>query len=108
MDLMTILSFDWITQPEAWITLLILSLLEIVLGVDNIIFINILVGQLPEKSRQKGRIVGLSLAMLMRIILLSLSWIMHLVEPLFSIFNHEISGRDLILLGGGLFLIVKS
>ena len=101
MDLMTILSFDWITQPEAWITLLILSLLEIVLGVDNIIFINILVGQLPERLRQKGRIVGLSLAMLMRImLLLSLSWIMHLVEPLFSIFNHEISGRDLILLGG--------
>lgn len=109
MDLMTILSFEWITHPEAWITLLILSLLEIVLGVDNIIFINILVGQLPEKLRQKGRIVGLSLAMLMRImLLLSLSWIMHLVEPLFSIFNHEISGRDLILLGGGLFLIVKS
>lgn len=101
--------FEWITDPEAWISLATLTALEIVLGVDNIIFISILVGRLPERQRQSGRIVGLGLAMLTRILLLmSLAWMMKLTAPLFTVFNQEISGRDLILLIGGLFLIVKS
>lgn len=101
--------FEWITDPEAWISLATLAALEIVLGVDNIIFISILVGRLPESQRQSGRIVGLGLAMLTRILLLmSLAWMMKLTAPLFTVFNQEISGRDLILLIGGLFLIVKS
>ena len=101
--------FEWITDPEAWISLATLAALEIVLGVDNIIFISILVGRLPERQRQSGRIVGLGLAMLTRILLLmSLEWMMKLTAPLFTVFNQEISGRDLILLIGGLFLIVKS
>ncbi|GBK97044.1 TerC family protein [Haemophilus influenzae] len=101
--------FEWITDPEAWISLVTLAALEIVLGIDNIIFINILVGRLPERQRQSGRILGLALAMLTRILLLmSLAWIMKLTAPLFTVFNQEISGRDLILLIGGLFLIIKS
>ena len=101
--------FEWITDPEAWISLATLAALEIVLGVDNIIFISILVGRLPESQRQSGRIVGLGLAMITRILLLmSLAWMMKLTAPLFTVFNQEISGRDLILLIGGLFLIIKS
>lgn len=101
--------FEWISNPEAWVALLTLSALEIVLGIDNIIFISILVGRLPEKQRQSARIIGLTLAMAMRILLLlSLAWIMRLTEPLFTVIEQEISGRDLILLLGGLFLIVKS
>ena len=101
--------FEWITDPEAWISLATLAALEIVLGIDNIIFISILVGRLPERQRQSGRIVGLGLAMLTRVLLLmSLAWMMKLTAPLFTVFNQEISGRDLILLIGGLFLIVKS
>ena len=101
--------FEWISNPEAWVALLTLSALEIVLGIDNIIFISILVGRLPEKQRQSARIIGLALAMAMRILLLlSLAWIMRLTEPLFTVLSQEISGRDLILLLGGLFLIVKS
>lgn len=101
--------FEWITDPEAWVSLATLTALEIVLGVDNIIFISILVGRLPESQRQFGRIIGLGLAMLTRILLLmSLAWMMKLTAPLFTLFNQEISGRDLILLIGGLFLIIKS
>ena len=101
--------FEWITDPEAWVSLATLAALEIVLGIDNIIFISILVGRLPERQRQSGRIVGLGLAMITRILLLmSLAWMMKLTAPLFTVFNQEISGRDLILLIGGLFLIVKS
>ena len=101
--------FEWITDPEAWVSLATLAALEIVLGVDNIIFISILVGRLPESQRQSGRIIGLGLAMLTRILLLmSLAWIMKLTAPLFTLFNQAISGRDLILLIGGLFLIIKS
>ncbi|CWX03764.1 inner membrane protein [Haemophilus influenzae] len=101
--------FEWITDPEAWVSLATLTALEIVLGVDNIIFISILVGRLPESQRQSGRIIGLGLAMLTRILLLmSLAWMMKLTAPLFTLFNQEISGRDLILLIGGLFLIIKS
>ena len=101
--------FEWITDPEAWVSLATLAALEIVLGIDNIIFISILVGRLPERQRQSGRIVGLGLAMITRILLLmSLAWMMKLTAPLFTVFNLEISGRDLILLIGGLFLIIKS
>ena len=101
--------FEWIADPEAWVSLATLAALEVVLGIDNIIFISILVGRLPERQRQSGRILGLGLAMLTRILLLmSLAWMMKLTAPLFTVFNQEISGRDLILLIGGLFLIIKS
>jgi predicted tellurium resistance membrane protein TerC len=100
---------EWIASPEAWIALTTLTLLEIVLGVDNIIFISILVGRLPEHQRQRGRVIGLSLAMGTRILLLLLiTWIMRLQATLFSVMDVDISGRDLILIGGGLFLIAKS
>jgi len=94
---------------EALISLATLTALEIVLGIDNIIFIAILVGRLPEHQRDKARIFGLALAMITRImLLLSLFWIMKLTNPLFTVFAQEISGRDLILILGGLFLLVKS
>lgn len=100
---------EWILEPQAWISLLTLTALEIVLGIDNIIFISILVARLPAHQRQRARILGLSLAMLMRILLLlSLVWVMGLTRPLFSVFAEEISGRDIILVGGGLFLLAKS
>lgn len=100
---------DWILQPEIWISLITLTFLEIILGIDNIIFISILAGKLPDILREKARKLGLSLAMGVRILLLLLiSWIAKLSSPLFSIFAHEISGRDLILILGGLFLIFKS
>ena len=101
--------FEWLASPEAWVALATLTALEIVLGIDNIIFISILVGRLPEHQRKFARNVGLSLAMLTRLALLfSLAWVMGLTEPLFSIFGQEISGRDIILIGGGLFLIAKA
>lgn len=100
---------EWIFEPQAWVALATLTLLEIVLGIDNIIFISILVGRLQEKQRQIARILGLALAMLTRIgLLLSLTWVMSLTQPLFCILAQEISGRDLILIVGGLFLIFKS
>ena len=96
-------------SPEAWIALATLTALEVVLGIDNIIFITILVGRLPEQQRQKARVFGLALAMVTRILLLlSLTWVMGLTKPLVTMAGLEISGRDIILLGGGLFLIVKS
>jgi predicted tellurium resistance membrane protein TerC len=100
---------EWLTDPEAWIALFTLTALEIVLGVDNIIFISILVGRLPEHQRQRARVLGLAFAMATRILLLlSLAWVMTLVEPLFTIIGREISGRDLILILGGMFLLWKS
>ncbi len=100
---------DWLTDPQAWTALLTLTAIEIVLGVDNIIFISILVGKLPERQRARARVTGLMAAMIMRIaLLLSLTWIMRLTAPLFSILEREISGRDLILIVGGLFLLAKS
>ena len=100
---------DWLTSPEAWIALLTLTVLEIVLGIDNVVFISILAGKLPQEQQAKARRVGLGLAMLMRIgLLLSLTWIIKLTAPLFSILGEEISGRDLVLILGGLFLLAKS
>ena len=105
----SIMDFSWIYSPSAWAALVTLTLLEIVLGIDNIIFIAILVTRLPQSKRDKARTLGLMFAMLTRILLLvSIFWIMKLVEPLFSVFGVEISGKDLILIGGGLFLIWKS
>jgi predicted tellurium resistance membrane protein TerC len=101
--------FEWITDPQAWIALATLTALEIVLGIDNIIFLTIIVGRLPEEQRQLGRVLGLAGAMITRILLLvSLAWIMRLTEPLFTVFAEEISGRDIILIVGGLFLLFKS
>ncbi len=101
--------FDWIFSPEAWVALVTLTALEIVLGIDNIIFISILVGRLPEHQRNRARTIGLALAMGTRIaLLLSLAWVMGLTAPLFTALGQEISGRDLILVGGGLFLLWKS
>ncbi len=100
---------DWLTDPQAWLALLTLTALEIVLGIDNIIFISILTGKLPEHQRPKAQKLGLSLAMITRILLLfSLAWIMKLTAPFFHVFGHGVSGRDLILLIGGLFLLAKS
>lgn len=99
----------WITSPEAWISLITLTALEIVLGIDNIIFISIIVGKLPDSLRNRARTIGLALAMVTRILLLLiLSWIMTLSQPLFSLWRWEFSGRDLILVAGGLFLLAKS
>ncbi len=100
---------SWILNPEIWIALATLTALEIVLGVDNIVFISILAGKLPAASQPRARRVGLALAMLMRIaLLLSLSWIIRLTAPLFTLFGHGFSGRDLVLIAGGLFLLAKS
>ena len=99
---------EWITTAEGWIALLTLTVLEIVLGIDNIIFISILAGKLPANQRERARRVGLSLAMLIRIaLLLSITWVMRLTAPIFAAMGQEISGRDLILIIGGLFLIAK-
>lgn len=101
--------FEWISSPEAWIALGTLTALEIVLGIDNIIFISILVGRLPQHQREFGRRVGIGLAMITRLALLfSIAWVMGLEESWFSVLDQEISGRDLILIGGGLFLLFKS
>jgi predicted tellurium resistance membrane protein TerC len=101
--------FDWMSSPEGWIALLTLSVLEIVLGIDNIVFISILAGKLPPGERPRARRVGLGLAMFIRIaLLLSITWVMGLTAPLFTVLAQEISGRDLILIIGGLFLLAKS
>lgn len=100
---------DWLTDPTIWSALITLTVLEIVLGIDNIVFISILTNKLPKEQQQRGRTVGLAAAMVMRIILLFFaSWIVGLTDPWFSIAGHELSGKDLILLTGGLFLIYKA
>jgi predicted tellurium resistance membrane protein TerC len=102
-------AFDWITDPQAWIALATLTALELVLGIDNIIFIAILAGKLPEAQQDRARKTGLGVAMITRLCLLfSLTWIMGLTKPFFSVFGHDVSGRDLILIAGGLFLMAKS
>ena len=100
---------EWITDPQFWAALLTLTALEVVLGIDNIIFISILAGKLPENQQARARTIGLGLAMLTRIgLLLSITWIMRLTEPLFTLVGNEFSGRDIILILGGLFLLAKS
>jgi predicted tellurium resistance membrane protein TerC len=100
---------EWLTDPQAWIALLTLTALELVLGIDNVVFISILAGKLPREQQPRARTVGLALAMLMRIALLfSISWIIRLTAPLFTVIGEELSGRDLILFAGGLFLLGKS
>ncbi len=103
------MSFEWMMQPAGWLAFVTLLALEIVLGIDNIVFISILSSKLPLDQQKRARNVGLGLAMFVRIALLfSLAWLIKLTAPLFAIFGHDISGRDLILLLGGLFLIAKS
>ena len=103
------MTFELLANPENWVAFVTLLSLEIVLGVDNIIFISILAGKLPVEQQRQARLIGLGLAMITRILLLlSLSWIVRLTAPLFVVLRHEISGRDLILLVGGLFLLAKS
>lgn len=101
--------FDWLASPEAWVALATLTTLEIVLGIDNIIFISILVGRLPESQRDRGRVIGLALAMITRLALLfSITWVMRLENTWVSLFDQNLSGRDFILIIGGLFLLTKS
>ena len=100
---------EWITHFQSWVALATLTALEVVLGFDNIIFISVLVGRLPQERRNRARVLGLALAMVSRILLLlSLTWVMGLKQTLFQVFSREFSGRDLILIGGGLFLLAKS
>ena len=101
--------FEWLSSPDVWLALGTLTALEIVLGIDNIIFISVLVGRLPLKQRVFARRLGLALAMMARLALLfSISWVMGLTEPWLTVFSQVISGRDLILIGGGLFLLAKA
>jgi predicted tellurium resistance membrane protein TerC len=100
---------EWLTNPENWLALVTLTVLEIVLGIDNIIFISILVGKLPDRQQPRARRLGLFLAMFLRVgLLASLAWMVKLTAPLFTVLRQEISGRDLILIVGGLFLLFKS
>ena len=100
---------EWLTDPQVWIAFATLTALELVLGIDNIVFISILASKLPPDQQKKARLVGLGLAMFMRVgLLFSLSWIISLTAPLFTVLGQEISGRDLVLIGGGLFLIGKA
>ena len=100
---------DWITNPELWIAFLTLCALEIVLGIDNVIFISILAGKVPKHQQDRARVIGLGLAMIMRILLLlTISWMAGLTKPWITVIGHGLSGRDLILVVGGLFLVAKS
>ena len=101
--------FEWVTSPESWVALLTLTALEIVLGIDNIIFISILVGRLPEAQRNFARRIGLGLAMLTRLgLLFSITWVMGLTKPWFTVLGNSVSGRDIVLIGGGMFLLFKA
>jgi predicted tellurium resistance membrane protein TerC len=103
------LSFDWVSSAEGWVALGTLTVLEVILGIDNVVFISILAGKLRPEDRARARKVGLMLATFIRLgLLLSITWVMGLTEPLISVTGTDISGRDLILIGGGLFLIAKS
>ncbi|MFN4072138.1 MAG: TerC family protein [Thermus sp.] len=100
---------EWLTNPEVWIALITLTVLEVVLGVDNVIFISILASKLPREEQDRARMVGISLAAVTRILfLLTIAWIMALKKPLFALWGHEVTGKDLVLMAGGLFLIYKS
>jgi predicted tellurium resistance membrane protein TerC len=99
----------WVYDPNAWVSLVTLTVLEIVLGIDNVVFISILTGKLPDVQQAKARTTGLGLALFTRILLLlCIKWLMGLTNPLFAVFSHEFSGKDLILIAGGFFLIAKS
>ncbi len=101
--------FAWVADPNAWIALVTLTVLEIVLGIDNIVFISVMTGRLPREQQPRARAVGLGAAMVMRILLLlTISWVIGLTAPLFEIAGLEISGRDVILIGGGIFLLAKA
>ena len=101
--------FDWITSPEAWIALVSLTAIEIVLGIDNVVFISVLVAKLDPEEREKARRIGLSLALLFRILLLFfLTWLIGLTEPVITVWGQDLSWRDLVLIGGGLFLLTKA
>ncbi|AXF76780.1 TerC family protein [Erwinia tracheiphila] len=101
--------FEWIADPDAWLALGTLTILEIVLGIDNIIFLSLVVAKLPERQQNTARRLGMAGAMLMRIALLaSISWVIRLTNPLFTLMDHGVSTRDLILISGGLFLLWKS
>lgn len=100
---------EWMADPQAWIALATLTVLEIVLGIDNIVFISILAGKLPSEQRARARTIGLGLAMITRILLLaSLAWLSHLTAELFAVLGHAVTARDLILVSGGLFLLAKA
>ena len=100
---------EWLTDPNAWIALLTLTVLEIVLGIDNIVFISVLAGRLPKEEQARARQVGLGAALFMRIgLLLTISWVIGLTQPLFNLLGFEFSGRDVILIGGGVFLLAKA
>ena len=106
---MEFFTFEWVSNPQIWLSLLTLSALEIVLGIDNIVFLAILTNRLPPHQRDMGRKIGLTLALGTRLLLLAtLAWIVKLTAPLFTLFDHGFSWRDLILIGGGLFLLVKA
>jgi predicted tellurium resistance membrane protein TerC len=106
---LNVFDFSWLASPEAWISLLTLAVLEIVLGIDNIVFISILVDKLPPEQRARGRFLGLALAMGTRILLLlCIGWVMTLTRPLFTAFGYQLTGKDIVLILGGLFLIYKS
>ena len=99
---------EWVSDPAIWASLLTLTMLEIVLGIDNVIFVSIVANKLPESQRGKARKIGLSLALALRLVLLSmLAWLIGLTEPLFTIFEQDVSWRDLILFSGGVFLVYK-
>ena len=100
---------DWLTNPEIWLAFLTLTLLEVVLGVDNVIFISILASKLPKEEQERARVIGISLAAVTRILfLLSIAWILALKKPLFALLGQEVTGKDLVLIAGGLFLLYKS
>ena len=103
------MNLDWVADPQSWIALATLTVLELVLGIDNIVFISILAGKLPRAQQARARRVGLGLALASRIALLfTLTWLARLTAPLFALFGNDFSGRDLILIAGGLFLIAKA
>ncbi|MEX0591427.1 MAG: TerC family protein, partial [Xanthobacteraceae bacterium] len=100
---------EWIVSPEAWIALVSLTAIEIVLGIDNVVFISVLVARLDAKARERARRIGLSLALIFRIILLFfLTWLIGLTEPVLEFWGQEFSWRDIVLIGGGLFLLTKA
>jgi len=100
---------EWLTDPQSWLAFATLLLLEVVLGIDNVVFISIIASRLPPEQQPRARTLGLALAMVFRIALLfSITWVMRLTTPLFDLFGHDVTGRDLVLITGGLFLVAKS